>query len=111
MKDATDKKYWVYILHCENNSYYTGYTTNLKARYHDHVHGTGGCKYTRSFKPVKLAQCWLVKESKSLALQLEHAIKRCSRAQKEKLILQPDTLSADPRVQTVSSKALQLLES
>lgn len=110
MKTETeDKDYWVYMLLCENNHYYTGYTSDLKTRYEDHVHGTGGCKYTRSFKPIKLAQCWRIKSSKSLAMQLEHVIKRCSRSQKEKLILQPENLSSDPRVQTLTAKQLAKL--
>jgi hypothetical protein len=25
--------YWVYILHCENDTYYTGYTINIEKRY------------------------------------------------------------------------------
>lgn len=58
----SDASYWVYMLLCENNSYYTGYTNNLGKRYQSHVDGTGGCKYTRSFKPLKIAQFWEIKE-------------------------------------------------
>lgn len=96
-----DQLFWVYILRCSNNTYYTGYTNNLTKRYAEHVNGTGRCKYTRSFKPVALAQCWEIKESKSLAMQLEAAIKRLSKAKKESLINQPTTLSTDPRVKPI----------
>lgn len=51
----TESPYWVYMLLCENNTYYTGYTNNLEKRYQSHVGGNGGCKYTRSFKPLKIA--------------------------------------------------------
>lgn len=93
------KDYWVYILLCNNGSYYTGFTDNLEKRYQAHVDGTGKCKYTRSFKPVKIAQCWLIKEDKLLALQLERAIKKLSKQQKTQLILNPHTLSQHPQVQ------------
>ena len=33
--------YWVYILYCNNHTYYTGYTNNLEKRYQSHVDGTG----------------------------------------------------------------------
>src|SRR6056297_2342458 len=78
---------------CENNTYYTGYTNDLKGRYLSHVNGTGKCKYTRSFKPVELAQCWQIKNDKCLALKLERHIKKLSRAEKEKLISNPLALS------------------
>ena len=80
------KKYWVYILKCANNTYYTGYTNNLAKRYQSHLDGTGKCKYTRSFRPVCIAQSWEIDDDKSLAMQLEAYIKSCSRAEKERLI-------------------------
>jgi putative endonuclease len=93
------QNYWVYILLCENQSYYTGYTNNLLRRYQSHLNGTGGCKYTRSFKPLKIAQSWIVNNDKLLALQLEREIKKCSRQEKESLILSPQNLSSNPAVQ------------
>ena len=91
--------YWVYILHCSNDSYYTGYTDNLEKRYRSHLNGTGGCKYTRSFKPLGIAQCWLVHGDKALAMRIERDIKKLSREQKMQIIAHPATLSSDPRVQ------------
>jgi putative endonuclease len=84
--------YWVYILHCNNDSYYTGYTNNLIKRYHSHVYGTGGCKYTRSFKPLSLAQCWPVPGEKAIAMKVERYIKKLTRMEKEELINQPTIL-------------------
>jgi len=101
-KVFVDKQwYWVYILRCENNTYYTGYTNDLAKRYKSHVTGKGGCKYTRSFKPLGIAQSWRVSESKVLAMQLEREIKKLSRVEKENIISNPATLSKDPRVQAV----------
>ena len=91
------KKYWVYILRCDNNSLYTGYTDDLIRRYHSHKKGTGS-KYTRSFKPKFVAQCWEITGEKGLAMQVEHQIKKMSREEKERVILVPSTLSNNPMV-------------
>lgn len=80
--------YWVYILYCENNTYYTGYTTDLKKRYQSHLDGTGKCKYTRSFKPIRIAQNWKIL-NKSLAMRIEAYIKKLPRAEKENIIENP----------------------
>lgn len=85
--------YWVYILNCENNTYYTGYTNNLARRYQEHVLGTAKCKYTRSFKPLNIAQCWKISESKSLAMQIERFIKKLSKGEKKQLLLDPGKLT------------------
>lgn len=83
------KTYIVYILHCDNGSLYTGFTTNLEKRYQAHL--AGKCKYTRSFKPLAVAASWTL-NSKSDALKLEGAIKKLSRVQKEALLTAPLTL-------------------
>lgn len=85
--------YWVYILHCENNTYYTGYTNNLMKRFDAHVAGTAKCKYTQSFKPLYIAQSWEIKGPKALAMRIEREIKKLSRAQKELLIQDPSALN------------------
>lgn len=83
-------EYWIYILHCENDCYYTGYTTNLTRRYQQHLDGTAS-KYTRSFKPLKIAQSWRVND-KSLAMKIESYIKKLSREEKQHFLLHPDKL-------------------
>jgi putative endonuclease len=80
--------YWVYILLCSNNTYYTGYTIDLDKRYASHLKGTAS-KYTRSFKPIKIAQSWKIEGSKSLAMRIEKNIKKLSRIEKEKIISYP----------------------
>ena len=90
-----NKYFWVYILYCKNNCYYTGYTTNLIKRYEAHLNGTAS-KYTRSFKPIRIAQYWQI-NNKSQAMQLENFIKKLSRQDKEKIIAQPNLLDVDLR--------------
>ncbi len=78
-------RYYVYIILCSNNNYYTGYTIDIERRYKEHEQGTGKCRYTRSFPPVKLVANWIF-ENKSEALKTEIKIKKLSRDQKIKLI-------------------------
>jgi len=83
--------YWVYLARCGNNTIYTGATTDLLRRMKEHNNGASrgkGAKYTASHLPVTLVQAWEV-GSWSEALRLEHAIKKCQRIEKDKLIQQP----------------------
>ena len=48
-----DTKAYVYILECKDNTYYTGYTTNVKHRLKMHNLGRGA-KYTRARRPCRL---------------------------------------------------------
>lgn len=88
----SETSYFVYILLCNNGSYYTGYTSNLTRRYQEHLEGTTKCKFTRSFKPVSLAQSWKMQCSKSTAMKAEKFIKTLSKVKKQQLILFPETL-------------------
>ncbi len=85
-----EKEYWVYILHCANNTYYTGYTVDVALRYQAHL--AGKCKYTRSFKPLKIAQRWRVLGDKSQAMYVERYIKKLARCDKIKIINEPNYL-------------------
>lgn len=82
---------WVYILICENGSYYTGYTNHLLRRYREHVKGTRKCKYTRSFKPIQLAQSWVFADKVS-ALKAEKFIKKLTKDENKRLISNADAL-------------------
>ena len=97
--------YWIYILLCNNNTYYTGYTNDLAKRYKSHVSGTGKCKYTRSFKPLCIAQCWKISGEKSFAMQIERYIKNLSRKEKERIIAHPSTLATALRIKTACIKS------
>ncbi len=77
------KKYYVYILLTEKNTYYCGYTDNLQRRFQKHIEGKAA-KYTRSFKPIKIVYSKEF-ESKQEAQREEYRIKRLSREKKELL--------------------------
>lgn len=86
--------YYIYILECSNNTYYTGYTNDLNRRYQAHVDGSAKCRYTRSFKPLRIAQSWTIHSSKSNAMKIEAYVKKLSKKEKEQLVLNPDKIKA-----------------
>lgn len=77
--------HYVYIIECNNGSFYTGYTTDIERRYSEHVKGTPKCKYTRAFPPKRLAACWEFAD-KSEALSMENQIKSMSKQEKIELV-------------------------
>lgn len=82
--------YWfVYILRCRDNSLYTGITTNLSQRLHEHNHSAKGAKYTRGRRPVHLVYSEQ-HPSRSVASSREYVIKRLKKNEKEQLINELD---------------------
>lgn len=75
---------FVYILRCRDNSLYTGYTTDLARRLHQHNQGTAS-KYTRGRRPVQYAY-FEEHPDKSTAMKREKAIKMMKKPAKEVLI-------------------------
>ena len=76
--------FYTYILKCRDNSFYCGYTTDIKRRVEEHNMGKGA-KYTKSRLPVELIH-FEEFETKSQALKRECAIKKLTRKQKMELI-------------------------
>lgn len=75
---------YTYILKCSDNTFYTGWTTDLKKRLA--VHNSGkGAKYTRARLPVSLVY-YEEFPTKQEAMRREYAIKQLSRREKESLI-------------------------
>ena len=78
--------YYTYMLRCENNSIYTGITTDITRRMEEHFSkDKKGAKYTKSHEPKRLECVW-ESENKVLASKLEYRIKRLTKIQKEELI-------------------------
>ena len=90
----TELLYFIYILECSNNTYYTGYTTDLRRRYQEHQAGSKKCKYTRSFPPRRIVACWQTNLALSMVLKIEHSIKKLNKSKKELLTQQPEQLFA-----------------
>ena len=76
--------WYVYILKCKDDSFYTGITTNLNERLKRHNAGKAS-KYTRTRRPVELVHREEL-ANKSLARRREIQIKDFSRKKKEELI-------------------------
>ena len=70
---------YVYIIECEDSSFYTGIAKDLKKRLVNHGNGS---RYTRAKKPVKLVYVELPEN----AYKREPQIKKLSRKKKEALI-------------------------
>ena len=74
----------VYIVQCNNGSYYTGYTKNLENRLNLHNKGLGA-KYLRGKGPVELVYCKEYRYYKN-AFNEELRIKKMRKQQKQELI-------------------------
>jgi putative endonuclease len=79
------KQYFVYILLCSDNSYYTGITNNLEGRLYDHQNGTDRKAYTFKRRPVKLVFNEMFYDVNQ-AIAFEKQVKGWRRAKKEAII-------------------------
>ena len=79
------KIYYVYILKCSDNTYYTGITSNLNKRMFEHKSGAHVDSYTYKRRPVEL-KFYAVFTDINFAIESEKQIKKWSRAKKEALI-------------------------
>ena len=100
--------YYIYLLRCEDNSLYTGITTDLARRLNQHQRGKGA-KYTASHG-AKGIECAFRAANRSLALRLEYRIKCLDKLQKESLlqgILPPSIDWSDyTRVQPINEERM-----
>ena len=77
-------EYFVYILKCADDTFYTGITTDPSRRLKEHNSGKGA-KYTRSRLPCSIVY-YEHSENKNSALKREAAMKKLSRKEKLQLI-------------------------
>ncbi len=77
--------YFVYILKCADNTYYTGITNDIARRLSEHQSGANPNAYTFPRRPVKLVWGEEV-NTYGDALSHERQIKKWSQAKKEALI-------------------------
>lgn len=80
---------YTYILKCNDNTFYTGWTNDLEKRVIAHNQGKGA-KYTKPRLPVEVVY-YETFESKEEAMRREYEIKQLSRKQKEDLIKTPSS--------------------
>jgi len=87
MQQTTNSQppWYVYIVQCSDNTYYTGITTDLNRRRQEHNSLRKGARYTRSRQPVKLIYHEPA-QSRSDAASREYQIRKLSLTKKKALI-------------------------
>jgi len=75
--------YYVYIILCEDGSYYTGCAKDVKRRIEQHRKGQGA-RYTRMHKPEKTVYMEKL-NSRRKAMKRERDIKQLSHSKKQEL--------------------------
>lgn len=81
-----EKISYFYVLYCQDDSLYAGYTTDLKRREEEHNSGKGA-KYTRpqSRRPLKMIYAESY-STRSAAMKAEAAFKKLTRMDKEEYL-------------------------
>lgn len=73
--------WFVYVLECADGTLYTGITTDLERRVHEHNHTRSAARYTRARRPVELVAHWRF-PSQSEAASVEWHFKQLKRDDK-----------------------------
>jgi len=76
--------FYLYILKCSDDSYYTGHTDDIERRLSEHFKGEMAC-YTKKRLPIELVHMQEF-PTRYEALSAERQVKRWSRKKKEALI-------------------------
>lgn len=79
------KRYYVYILKCSDNSYYTGITNDIERRYNEHCFDSNKRSYTYDKRPLELVFCTEFNDVNQ-AISFEKQVKGWSRKKKEAII-------------------------
>ena len=80
-----NKEWFLYILRCADDSFYTGIALDIYSRLEKHNSGKGA-KYTKSRRPCELIYFEECLPDRNLAQIRERAVKKLSRAKKEELV-------------------------
>ena len=83
--------YSLYIVRCVDGSLYTGISTNVERRLHEHASGQRGAKFLRGKGPLRLEYQHRLGD-RSTASRAEFYVKRLGRHDKEELIAGRRTL-------------------
>jgi putative endonuclease len=75
---------YVYMVHCRDGTYYTGWALDYEERIKKHNNGTGA-RYTRARRPVVLVYLEEFSD-KCLAQQREAVLRKYKRSRKQELI-------------------------
>lgn len=73
--------WFVYVVKCSDDTYYTGISTDVERRVAEHNDSKKGAKYTSQRRPVSLIAFWEY-ENRSEASKAEHKFKKKTRTSK-----------------------------
>lgn len=79
------KSFYVYILKCSDNTYYTGITNNIERRLLEHNKGKEVNSYTFKRRPLQLV-FHTEFSNVEVAIEMEKKVKKWSKKKKEALI-------------------------
>lgn len=85
MRPIKNKPWFLYVVRCNDDTLYTGVTTDIDRRLHEHNCSIKGAKYTRARRPVNLVY-YVKYPNRSAALKAEHLFKKKKRIQKDAII-------------------------
>ena len=77
--------FWVYMLQCNDGTFYVGSTNDMERRLHHHNHSKAGAHYTKIRRPVTLIY-QEQHDSYAAVRRREGELKRLTRQQKMELI-------------------------
>jgi len=82
--ESAKTSYYVYLLLCDDGSYYTGYTNNVTSRLERHKKGHGA-RYTRMRKPKRVVHVEKFRTRRAAARR-ERQIKALTHREKHELV-------------------------
>ncbi|PHM62150.1 GIY-YIG nuclease family protein [Xenorhabdus ishibashii] len=77
--------WYIYLIRTQNGALYTGMTSNISRRFMQHAAGKGA-KFLRGKGPLTLVYQSPVRD-KGMALKVEYRVKKLSKQQKERLVI------------------------
>jgi putative endonuclease len=83
-------EWFLYVLKCSDDTLYTGVTTDIDRRLHEHNTSKRGAKYTKTRRPTNLVY-WLRFQDRSSAQKAEYRFKQLTREEKKKVIDEAST--------------------
>jgi len=84
-RDPMGDEWYMYVLECSDSTYYTGITTDVKRRLHEHNNTGKASKYVKARRPVAVIYSTDF-ENRSIAAKAEYRFKQLSRQQKRDVI-------------------------
>lgn len=78
-------RWFVYMVRCADNTLYTGVTTDIERRLHEHNGSARGARYTRARRPVTMV--WQEEsENRAAACRREYEVRNFDRLKKLDLL-------------------------